>query len=229
MYVTGMLTVTQRHSMQKPFILFSMFSLLYIPRRLYQIIYEIATKIVPNALTLNAMVEILIFQMALITLQQALWSSENGEISSFSQIKICWVAMYWHLQCGWNNGIHLFCIRLSQATKFCGATNVDQILIHALFQWNGTMRRFVCIGIRLCVCVGCFFFMWIDSNEMKCKTQCNAMQYKTHDVLRWNGVDVAALRCHWCWWWYDDATDHGLHWSFTCSSTVSLDCSCAHL
>lgn len=80
----------------------------------------------------------------------------------------------------------------------------------------------------VCVC-WLFFFMWIDSNEMKCKTQCNAMQYKTHDVLRWNGVDVAALRCHWCWWWYDDATDHGLHWSFTCSSTVSLDCSCAHL
>lgn len=190
MYVTGMLTVTQRHSMQKPFILFSMFSLLYIPRRLYQIIYEIATKIVPNALTLNAMVEILIFQMALITLQQALWSSENGEISSFSQIKICWVAMYWHLQCGWNNGIHLFCIRLSQATKFCGATNVDQILIHALFQWNGTMRRFVCIGIRLCVCVGCFFLcglILMKWNEMQNAMQCYAIQ------------NAWCIAMEWCW------------------------------
>lgn len=145
-----------------PFKKKSIFLFLYRLHRLYQTIYQIAMKILPNAVkTLNAIVGILSIQMALITLQQALWNSENGEISCsmFSQIKICWVAMYWHLQCGWNNGIHLFCIRLSQATKFCGATNVDQILIHALFQWNGTMRRFVCIGMRLSVCVLVGFYV----------------------------------------------------------------------
>lgn len=68
-----------------------------------------------------------------------------------------------------------------------------------------------------CVCVGWFLCGLI---LMKWNAKRNAMQSKTHNELRWNGVDVAALSCHWCWWWYDDATDHGLHWSFTCSLTV---------
>lgn len=86
-----------------------------------------------------------------------------------------------------------------------------------------------------CVCVCWLVFMWIDSNEMKCetqcKTQCNAMLCNPKRIMNCDGMVLMWQHCH----VIDVDDDTMMQRIMACidllhaAQPYCTDCSCAHL